>query len=180
MRESRIPGFIGCTNSIEVLCIYLVEFRRIIEPEAIIHIQLPSAHTYVIEQEITVIKELPSIKIMGQVHLFGKPYVHAAIEGFEEADGSDVGCLLKPNVVGAWDKVGAAAGDLGAGIAGGAVGFFNIGLAAAMNTPAAPVVVGCVALAGLLGGSSAAGALTGIDITQRAKWRGIWRDKKSK
>jgi hypothetical protein len=179
MRENRLPGFVGCTNSIDALGIYLVEFRRIIGPEAIIHILLPSAHMYVIEQDITVIKELQPIKITGQVHRSGNPYVHAAIEGLEEADIRDVGCLIKPNVVGAWDKVGAAAGGVGAGIAGGYVGFWGVGLCAVAVT-SAPLVIGAGAIAGLLGGGSAAGALTGIHITEKAKWRRTGTDKKGK
>jgi len=177
IRENRLPGFVGCTNSIDALGVYLVEFRKIIGVDAVIHILLPSAHMYVIKEDINVIPELRPLKITGQMHYSHNPYVHAMIEGLDDVDVREVGRLRKPNALGAWDKVGAAAGGLGAGVAGGAAGFWGLGLAALAIT-GAPVIIGGVAIGGLLAGGAAAGTAAGIRITENAKWKGIDGDKK--
>jgi hypothetical protein len=118
IRKTPLPGFVGCTNSIEGLGLYLSEFRKLVGPEAVLHVLLPSAHMYVIEENISIPQELQPMKIVGQRHYSGNPYVHASVEGLREHEIRDVGLVVKPNVIGAWTKVGAAAGGIGAGIAG--------------------------------------------------------------
>lgn len=188
MRESRLPGFVGCTNNLDALGAFLVRFRQVIGPDAVIHILLPSAHMYVIEEEVIVPAELQPIRFKGQIHRSGHPYVHASIRGLDATNIQDVGRLIRPNKLGAWDKVGAAAGGIGAGVAGGLVGgagLWGVGVAAFLLAgpvaiPFEAAILGGSALAGVLGGGSAAGAVTGIHITEKAKWKGTGRNSKDK
>jgi hypothetical protein len=190
VRKEPLPGFVGATDSLDALGLYLIKFRKVVGPEAVIHILMPSAHMYVIKEEITVPAALQPLRITGQKHYSGNPYVHATIQGMDEADLRDIGLLVKPNKLGAGDVAGAVAGGLGAGIAGGAVACIGVGfLAVAGCTVAGPVflasaaadlVIGGGMIAGLLGGGSAAGAVTGVAITEKAKWKGTGCDGKEK
>jgi hypothetical protein len=175
---------VGCTNNLDLLGLFLVAFRKVIGPEAIIHILLLSAHMYIIEEDITIPAELQPIKFKGQIHRSGNPYVHAAISGLPKSDVQDVGHLIRPNKNGAWTKVGAAAGGIGGVVAGGIAGGCGLtligGVAFALAGPVVlPFAVAGV-YAGILGGGSAAGAAAGMRITEDAKWKGIGRDSNDK
>lgn len=189
MREQHLPGFVGCTNSLEALGPYLIEFRKLVGPEPILHILLPSAHMYVVEEELIIPADLQPLRFTGQVHSKGSPYVYAAIEGLDKTDIWNVGLLPKPNVLGTWTKVGAAAGGIGAGIAGaiagvavgGALAIVGVGVAfPAMGMVATDLVLTGGVAVGLLGGGAAAGTAAGMHITETAKWKGTARDKDNK
>ncbi|KAK3690769.1 hypothetical protein LTR37_018991 [Vermiconidia calcicola] len=183
VRSNPLPGFIGATNNLSALGLYLQEFRAVIGPEAVIHILLPSAHMYVIEEDIIVAKEVQPLRVVGQKHYTGDP-------GLEESCIQDVGLLIKPNKVGAGQMTGAVAGGLGASIVGTIVGFGAVGVIAATGCAfagpvflagaAADLIIGGGMIAGALGGGSTAGALTGIAMTENFKWKGTGRDEKAK
>lgn len=187
VRKKPIPGFIGATNNLNALGLYLAKFRDFIGPEAIINILLPSAHMYVIQDEILVSENMQPMRIMGQTHRSGNSYVHATITGVAATDTQDVGLLFKPNDISAATIAGAVAGGIGAGSAVAAVGFlavatlgFTVAGPALVASAAVDSLVFGGAVVGGLASGSAVGAVTGRHVTERAKWKGTGRDEAAK
>lgn len=188
LREKPIPGLIGVTNNLNALGLFLNEFRSFIGPEAIINILLPSAHMYVFAEDIVVAKEIHPLNIIGQTHRLGNPYVYLSVQGIEEANLKDVGLIVKPNKLGAGKIVVIGASGLGAGVAGaiggGVAAALLLTAGCAVGGPvflagaAADVIIGGGSMLGFLGGGVAAGAKTGIGMTENAKWKGTKKDKR--
>jgi hypothetical protein len=179
IRQKPIPGFVGATNNLNLLGHYLDQFRSFVGPEAVINILFPSAHVYVIEDDINVDGKLHPIRFTGQKHYSGTPFVHMCAIGMDETNVTDLKLLPKYRGISAGRKVGIAAGGIGAGIggaiAGGAlvVGVVTLGAVFAgpailAGAAAEAVILGGTA-AGFLGGGAAAGTLAGIQMTEDAR-----------
>nr|POE60984.1 hypothetical protein CFP56_64693 [Quercus suber] len=190
LRNNPLPGFVGATNNLDALGLFLLDFRKLVGPTAIMHVLLPSAHMYVIPDKITVAQEHLPLRVTGQTHRSGNPYVHASIVGLSDDCITDVGLLPIPNEVTTSTMVGAVSGGIGAGVAGTVVGGVGIAFVVAFGcTLAGPALVTAAALdiavtgsmiVGGLASGTTAGALTGIHVRESAKWKGTRRDPRVK
>lgn len=173
VKAKPLPGFVGACNSLSALGLFLPNFRAAIGPSAVIHLLLPSAHMYVLAEEVVVPAEILPLKITGQRHYSNHPYCHATIAGLDECDVQEVGLLPKPNNVGAGTTAGAVGAGVGVGLAAGAVSAVTTAVVFGVLCPvSAPFfVAGLMAtwIADVAVGTTA-GTLTGRAIVDKARW----------
>jgi hypothetical protein len=180
LKTKPLRNFIGTTDNIDVLRASLPSIRRCIGPEATIHILLPSAHLYIVPEYVRVPQDIQPLRITGQRHHTGAPFVHVPLDldGQDDSSVRDVGLLPIPNEIGAGTIVCAVAGGTTAGVAATVAGAFVCGFVVAVCAPAAIPAIGAAMAVGGLGSGASAGALTGIHITEWARWKGTRADVK--
>ncbi|CAG5137905.1 uncharacterized protein ALTATR162_LOCUS244 [Alternaria atra] len=72
--------FIGCFNDLNELGTSLVWTRQSVGRKAILHVLLPSGHKYRIDNTIHIPPGILPLRIYGQTHLDGEPYVSAKFD----------------------------------------------------------------------------------------------------
>ncbi|KAK4904035.1 hypothetical protein LTR49_026445 [Elasticomyces elasticus] len=166
LRREPIPD-IWVTDNLHTMGILLAGLRTVHGPDAIINIScLP--HTL----PIHVCERMQPIRIIGQSHRSGNPYVHATITGLDAAWIKDIGLLPVPYRLDFATSLGAEVARVGAGTpVRGAV------VAGAAGGPlVAPLAVGSVIVAKITG-ATLLGGLVGTLVMpkykQCSKWVGI-------
>ncbi|KAK3659023.1 hypothetical protein LTR56_001460 [Elasticomyces elasticus] len=168
LRKKPIPDT-WVTDNVHTLSFYLIELRTVLGPDAIINILVPSTHVYIITQPIHIGERLQPLRIIGQTHYSGKPYVYATITGMDVATIKGIGLLPVPNKISVANKIGAA-------IAGAGAGTFVCGaVVAGAGGPLAPLVLGSVTIAKITGGSllgGLVGTVVGKEYKEWCRWAG--------
>ena len=100
IEKSPLPGFIGPCDNLLALERYLYDIRRALGPEPVLHILLPTAHSYTLPHEIVVTEFLRPLKVKGEIHRHGQPYVSATITGLGDTDVEGIHLLPRPDMAG--------------------------------------------------------------------------------
>lgn len=173
-------GLVGATDSLGVLGQYLLAFRNEFGRDAVLHVLVPSAHLYVLPDEICVPQELRPLRITGQTNFEGIEYCQATLLGLEMADVRSVK-IMPPRLSRGGNAVAKSA-SICAAVGAGATAFGGVLVPSmlALNLLCPPVglaltagVWTSVVTAGLVGGAAsktAANAVEGyVTNTLRAK-----------
>ncbi|KAI8298373.1 hypothetical protein K4K59_002883 [Colletotrichum sp. SAR11_240] len=151
LKEYPLPKFCGTFHSIGAMSVFLEKFRLVVGPDPTINILVPAVHLFVVPDEIQIPSDLFPIRIRGELHQSGNPYVHvnirnisslqrdflynvANINKISATDGDAKFANRQQNVHGNWRRK-----------------VYSISRAAAVSTPAAARhMASCRALSGLL------------------------------
>ncbi|KAF5501651.1 hypothetical protein CGCS363_v007389 [Colletotrichum siamense] len=79
LKEYPLPKFCGTFHSIGAMSVFLEKFRLVIGPDPTINILVPAVHLFVVPDEIEIPSDLFPIRIRGELHQSGNPYVHVNI-----------------------------------------------------------------------------------------------------
>ncbi|KAK5696110.1 hypothetical protein LTR97_008530 [Elasticomyces elasticus] len=140
-----LPKLCGIFHNLSVMAVFLTEFRRHVEPDAVFHVLIPATELFFIADAVSIPVEIGPLRLEGEIHnQSGLPYVHVNMP--EAADD-----LLR-NI----HNVGLPAGMVAA--PGGAIVGVAGGFALAVLCP--PLEVALL-LGGTLVGTAAAGAGVG-------------------
>lgn len=156
-----LPGLCGLFDNIEAMAVVLARFRKIVGDGPVFYILVPTAHVYVVPDNIQLPSQLGKIQIIGQTGRNQHPFVY--LTGGEEWKDHvrDVGILPKPEAkpsLTTTDKFVKGLGSAAAGF-GGAMAGSVTGLAAG---PAGPIF-------GAVAGGTAAGIAAGNSIENSLK-----------
>ncbi|EMD85139.1 hypothetical protein COCC4DRAFT_66619 [Bipolaris maydis ATCC 48331] len=135
--QNRLQGrmeFIGCFNDLNELGMSLLYTRQSVGSNAVLHVLLPSAHKYRIDETIHVPPAILPLRISGQTHSDGNPYVYAKLEVTGDFQCRGLGIILRDRERLAAYSAGAVAGAS----AGSAVAFVS---GALLFTPVAPLAL---------------------------------------
>lgn len=163
-KKAPLQGLIGWSNSMEALLLYARRLRSVVPSNTVIHILLPSAHTYLFKDLFEVSEELFPLAFEGQIHHSGDPYVFVNVtdESLNRVYFNDVGLVPRP-APRSWGKTLATKGAAaGAGVAGGIGALFAGGGVLVGLEVACLVVAGPVALTGVALGAAAVGTTTAL------------------
>ncbi|KAF5522226.1 hypothetical protein CGCA056_v006142 [Colletotrichum aenigma] len=151
LKEYPIPKFCGTFHSIGAMSVFLEKFRLVVGPDPTINILVPAVHFFVVPDEIEIPSALFPIRIRGEIHQSGNPYVHvnirnissvqrdflynvAKISNISATDGDAKAANRQQNLHGNWRRK-----------------VYSISRAAAAGAPAAAKhMATCRALSGLL------------------------------
>lgn len=116
LQNKPIPGLVGTTNNLNLLTLFLGEFRTFVGAEAVIKILFPSAHTYVIAGILDVPETMHPLRMVGQTNRSGNPFVHICARGIKKSQVADVGTIFLPLTT--WQRVKVNMGTAGAVVVG--------------------------------------------------------------
>lgn len=174
IRSNPLPGFVGACNNLNALGVFLSTFRKAVGSEAVIHILLPSAHMYVLPEEILVSADILPLRMTGQMHMSNQPYCHATITGLDACDVREIGMLPKPKDVDIATTAGAVAAGIGTGLASGTAALVAGDLLLCLLCPPAGAAAAAGVLAivvGSLGVGATTGTVVGTSIFDKARWK---------
>lgn len=187
---TRDPRLLGIYHNINAMVEALKIIRKIIGPDAEIHILMPATQLTVIDEPLACPPELHPLSLEGEIHSnTGEPYYHLNMPGAPTEMFLNVHNMAElqlqepdPSFGRKAAEVGAEVGaGVGGGIAGVAAGFLTVGMGAALLFPAtAPLALGCVALAGMTGGGVAAGTASALSAGKAVKESFAKQDRDAK
>lgn len=180
LKTRPLPGFIGAMSNLDALGVFLLEFRTAVGPDPILHVLLPSAHMYVLPEEINVPPALLPLRITGQSHYSNSPYCHATVIGMDRSWLRDVGILPpRPHKedISVSGRIAATSAACGAGVGAAVATYFGGcatgGAAFGLLSLACPplLAVETVAIGSVLGASAIASVATATFAARSAEKR---------
>jgi hypothetical protein len=113
--------FIGCFNDMNALGISLLHTRKTVGPNAVLHVLFPSGHKYSIDETIHIPPNVLPLRICGETHADGSPYVSAKLNVTGDFESKEVDITFRKR-----DRLAASlAGAFAEVQAGGAVALAN-------------------------------------------------------
>uniref|UniRef100_L2G3W8 Uncharacterized protein n=1 Tax=Colletotrichum fructicola (strain Nara gc5) TaxID=1213859 RepID=L2G3W8_COLFN len=80
LKECPLPKFCGTFHSIGAMSVFLEKFRLVVGPDPTINILVPAVHLFVVPDEFEIPSDLFPLRIRGELHQSGNPYVHVNIK----------------------------------------------------------------------------------------------------
>ncbi|KAH0429196.1 hypothetical protein CcaCcLH18_08548 [Colletotrichum camelliae] len=151
LKEYPLPKFCGAFHSIGAMSVFLENFRVVVGPDPTINILVPAAHLFVVPDEIEIPSNLFPLRIRGELHQNGNPYVHVNIRNISPLQRDCLRKVANINKISATDGGAEAANRQQTHHNNWRRKVYSMSRAAAVGAPAAmKQMAGCKVLSGLL------------------------------
>ena len=148
LSKDPLPGLCGIFDNIATMAAILLKFREVVGPTPVFYILVPTAHVYVVPDQMDLPTQLEPFKIFGERGRNQKPFVYLTGGDEWERHVLDVGVLKSPRATPTLKNGDKARMHIGAAAAGG-------GGAAAGMIIGSVVGPGGTILGGVVGGALA-------------------------